>query len=65
MAWMIKAGKVEEGAAGSASTLSIVSTPKGQYGWHFSAARSCHAAADDVWQDVLENLLQQENDNER
>jgi hypothetical protein len=59
MAWMIKAGKVEEGAAGSASTLSIVSTPKGQYGWHFSAGRHPQFAAHagkQVWQDVLAQL---------
>lgn len=65
MAWMIKAGNVEEGAGGAASILSIVSAPKGQCGWRVSATHSCHAAADDVWQDVLENLIQQENDNEQ
>lgn len=65
MAWMIKAGNVEKGAGSSASTLSIVSAPKSQSKWRVFAAHSRHAAADDVWQDVLENLIQQENDNEQ
>ncbi|WP_332879753.1 hypothetical protein [Massilia sp. S19_KUP03_FR1] len=65
MAWMIKAGKMGKGAAGSASTLSIVSVPNGAHGWRLLSVHACHAAPGDVWQDVLENLIQQENNDEQ
>jgi hypothetical protein len=65
MAWMIKAGNVKKGAGDAAGTLSIVSAPKGLCGWRVINVHPCHAAADDVWQDVLENLIQQENNNEQ
>ena len=61
MAWMIKAGNVE----GAASTLSIVSAPTGRCGWRVVASHPCHAAADDVWQAILANLIQQENNDEQ
>lgn len=63
MAWMIKAGNVEKGAGSSASTLSIVSAPNGPCGWRVFTHHPRHATASDVWQAILENLIQQENDN--
>lgn len=65
MAWTIKAGKMGKGAAGTVGTQSIVSVPEGPYGWRLLTVHSSHAAADDVWQGVLENLIQQENNNEQ
>lgn len=65
MAWMIKAGKMGRDAAGSAGTLSIVSAPEGPCTWRLVAAHPRHAAAADVWQGILDNLIQQENKNEQ
>ena len=65
MAWMIKAGNVKTGTGDSAGTLSIESAPKGLCRWRVRTVHPCLAAADDVWQDVLENLIQQENNNEQ
>ena len=65
MAWMIKAGNVKKGAGDAAGTLSIVSAPTGLCGWRMVTVHRHHAAVDDVWQGVLENLIQQENNNEQ
>lgn len=67
MAWMIKSGKSAEANGRDASALSIVSTPgAGECGWRlFSTTRTSltghptheSAAVEQVWQDVLANLI--------